>query len=75
MMKTLEGQSHAREKDFAFVVSRFNDFITERLAGGAWDTLRCHGVEDDHITQILSRGAWEIPQVAMRVARAARTTL
>ena len=49
--------------------NNFNDFITERLAGGAWDTLRRHGVEDDHITQILVPGAWEIPQVAMRVAK------
>ncbi|HBU48776.1 MAG TPA: 6,7-dimethyl-8-ribityllumazine synthase [Myxococcales bacterium] len=68
-MKTLEGQFSCPGKRFCLVVSRFNDFITERLAGGAWDTLRRHGVEDDHITQILVPGAWEIPQVAMRVAK------
>lgn len=68
-MKTLEGQFLCSGKRFCLVVSRFNDFITERLASGARDTLLRHGVDDDHITQILVPGSWEIPAVAMRAAK------
>ncbi len=68
-MKTLEGQFSCSGKRFCLVVARFNDFITERLAGGARDTLRRHGVDDDQITQILVPGSWEIPGVAMRAAK------
>jgi len=68
-MKTLEGQYSCTGKRFCLVVSRFNDFITERLAGGAQDTLRRHGASEDDITQILVPGSWEIPAVARRAAK------
>lgn len=68
-MKTLEGQFSCSGKRFCLVVSRFNDFITERLASGARDTLRRHGADDSDITQILVPGSWEIPLVALRAAK------
>jgi 6,7-dimethyl-8-ribityllumazine synthase len=35
MAKTLEAHLSAKGKKFAIVVSRFNDFITEKLLSGA----------------------------------------
>ena len=39
MSKIIEGQLIGKGKRFAIVVSRFNDFITEKLLGGAVDAL------------------------------------
>ncbi len=42
MPKILEAKLNAEGKKFALVVSRFNDFITDRLVSGAIDALvRC----------------------------------
>jgi len=53
----------------AVVASRFNDFVTGRLVEGAVDCLRAHGVEDGAIEVYWVPGAFEIPQMAARVAR------
>ena len=48
MSKNLEGNLIAKDKRFAIVVSRFNDFVTDRLVGGAIDALlRCGAGDDD----------------------------
>jgi 6,7-dimethyl-8-ribityllumazine synthase len=49
-------------------VSRFNDFIAERLLGGALDALRRSGAEDEGIDIFRVPGAFEIPLLAKRVA-------
>lgn len=54
------------------IVSRFNDFITSRLASACVDTLRRHGVEDRAIDVIYCPGAYEIPFVARQAARSGR---
>ena len=59
--------AHADAK-FAVVVSRFNEFITGKLLGGAIDALKRHGVSDDKIDVIWAPGAFEIPLVAQRLA-------
>jgi 6,7-dimethyl-8-ribityllumazine synthase len=53
----------------AIVVSRFNDFVTERLLDGARSALAEAGVEADvlHVP-----GAFEIPMAAQRVAETGR---
>lgn len=51
------------------VVSRFNDFICERLEQGAIDCLVRHGVGEGDITIARVPGAMEIPLVAQRMAR------
>ena len=53
---------------FAIVVSRFNDFITERLLEAAQETLREHGVAAGDIELLRVPGAFEIPIAAQRVA-------
>ena len=53
----------------AIVVSRFNDFITNRLLDGAKDTLVRHGVDEDNIDVAYVPGAFEIPLVAKKLAQ------
>ena len=59
-------------KKFGIVISRFNEFITSRLLGGAEDCFRRHGVEDDAIDVAWVPGALEIPVAALRMAQSGR---
>jgi len=70
MVKTVAGNLIAKGKKFAIVASRFNDFITKELIAGCIDTLTRHGAEDKDLTVIWVPGAFEIPMVAQKVARA-----
>ncbi|SCY53942.1 6,7-dimethyl-8-ribityllumazine synthase [Desulfoluna spongiiphila] len=56
-------------KKFAIVVSRFNDFITERLVGGAVDALTRSGTHDADIDIIKVPGAYEIPLLAKKAVQ------
>jgi len=56
----------------AIVVSRFNDFITDRLLAGAQEALREHGVPDDAVELLRVPGAFEIAMAAQRVAETGR---
>jgi len=69
MPRIVEANLIAEGKKFALVVSRFNDFITERLVGGAVDALvRCGGKDDD-IDVVKVPGAFEIPLIAKKMAQ------
>lgn len=69
MPRIVEANLIAEGKKFAIVVSRFNDFITERLVGGAVDALvRCGGKDDD-IDVVKVPGAFEIPLIAKKMAQ------
>jgi 6,7-dimethyl-8-ribityllumazine synthase len=52
----------------AIVVSRFNDFITERLLDGARQLLREQGIADGDVEILHVPGAFEIPMAAQRIA-------
>jgi 6,7-dimethyl-8-ribityllumazine synthase len=69
---TFEGSTVADGLRFAVVVSRFNDFVTERLLEGAVATLQAAGVPTDAIDVVRVPGAFEIPAAAERVAEARR---
>ena len=69
MAKTLEAHLNAKGKKFAIVVSRFNDFITEKLLSGALDALLRSGAEDSDIQVVKVPGSFEIPLVAKKVAK------
>jgi 6,7-dimethyl-8-ribityllumazine synthase len=69
MVKIIEGNLIAKEKKFAVVASRFNDFITKELVAGCLDTLVRHGVKEDDVTLAWVPGAFEIPCVAQQLAR------
>jgi len=66
MVKILEGQLIGKGKRFGIVVSRFNDFITEKLLGGALDGLLRTGVKESDINVIKVPGAFEIPLAAKK---------
>lgn len=70
MVREIQGQlTIDRDKRVAIVVSRFNEFITSRLLSGAVDTLRRHGLAETGITVVHVPGAFELPQVAMQLAK------
>src|SRR5687767_5078496 len=56
----------------AIVVSRFNDFVTERLLAGAREALRESGVAETDIVLLRVPGAFEVPIAAQRVAETGR---
>jgi len=72
MPKIIEGKLNAEGKKFAIVASRYNDFITEKLVGGALDALNRCGAKDQDIEIFKVPGAFEIPLVAQRVAATKR---
>jgi len=62
MVNTFEGNLYASENDkFCIIISRFNDFIGNKLLEGAIDTFKRLNVKDDNIDVIYVPGAFEIP--------------
>jgi 6,7-dimethyl-8-ribityllumazine synthase len=72
MPKFHEAKLIAEGKKFALVVSRFNDFITEKLLSGALDALIRSGTSDEDIEVVKVPGAFEIPVVAKKMAKTNR---
>jgi len=64
-----EGNLEGKSCRFGLVVSRFNEFITNRLLTSALDTLKNLGVEEEDIDIVRVPGAFEIPLVARELAR------
>ena len=67
-IKQIEGALSARDIRFALVVSRFNDFIGQKLVDGALDCIRRHGGSEENITILRCPGAFELPLVAKKAA-------
>jgi 6,7-dimethyl-8-ribityllumazine synthase len=68
MPNFIEAGLIAKGKRFGIIASRFNDFITDRLVGGALDALTRSGAKDTDIDIVKVPGAFEIPMVARRMA-------
>jgi len=65
-----EGQLHIDKADrFALVTARFNEFIVDRLVEGAMDCLLRHGGGESQVDIFRVPGSFELPQVALEVAR------
>ncbi|MFH1622110.1 MAG: 6,7-dimethyl-8-ribityllumazine synthase [Candidatus Omnitrophota bacterium] len=69
MLKIMEGQLVSKGKKYAIVASRFNDFVTKELLAGCIDTLKRHGAKETEIEVSWVPGSFEIPQVAMKLAK------
>lgn len=67
-MNILEGNFNGEGLKIGIVASRFNEFITTKLIGGAEDCLKRHGVKDNDITLVWVPGAYEIPLMAKKMA-------
>ena len=70
MPKIIEGHLDAKGLKFGIIVSRFNDFIGEKLVGGAVDALLRHGAKDTDIAIYKVPGSFEIPLTAKKLADA-----
>ncbi len=71
-MKTFQGGLTAKGKNFAIVVSRFNEFITKRLLESAVSTLKRAGAEEKKIVTVWIPGALEAPQLCMKLAKSGK---
>ncbi len=68
MPQIIEASLKADGKKFGIIAGRFNDFITEKLVGGAIDALTRSGANDKDITLVKVPGAFEIPLAAKKMA-------
>ena len=68
MPRELHGQLTVDGQQFAIVVSRFNEFITNKLLSGAIDALVRHGCKDKDITVAHVPGSFELPFTAKKMA-------
>ena len=71
-MKIYEGKLTVEGKKFGIVVSRFNEFITNKLLEGALDALKRHGALNEDIEIAWVPGAFEIPLIAKKMAESKR---
>jgi 6,7-dimethyl-8-ribityllumazine synthase len=72
MAKTLEGKLIAKGLKFGMVLSRFNNFIAERLLEGALDALKRSGAEEEDCAVARVPGAFEIPLAAKKMLKTGR---
>ncbi len=72
MVKTMEGKLVAKGLKFGIVLSRFNNFISERLLEGALDALKRSGAEEADCLIVRVPGAFEIPLIAKKLAKEKR---
>ena len=68
-MKTYQGKLLAKGLKIAIVLSRFNQFISERLLEGALDALNKLGAEEKDITIYKVPGSFEVPVVTKKIAK------
>src|SRR5437899_2378332 len=67
-MRIIEGTQAGGGMRFALVVSKYNDFVTDRLQAGALLALTAAGVAGDNVTIVRVPGAFEIPTAARHMA-------
>ena len=72
MPKSIDGHMKADGLKVAIVATRFNDFIVDRLVGGAMDFLTRHGMNPDDACIIRVPGAFEMPLVCKKVAESGK---
>jgi 6,7-dimethyl-8-ribityllumazine synthase len=68
----IEGALNGAGLRVGIVVSRFNQFITERLLDGALDGLKRHGVDENRVDVLWVPGSFEIPLGAKKLAESGR---
>jgi 6,7-dimethyl-8-ribityllumazine synthase len=68
MGKTYEGNLLGKGLKFGVVVSRFNEFFSQKLLEGSRDALLRHGVAEADIDVAWTPGSFEIPLLAQKMA-------
>jgi 6,7-dimethyl-8-ribityllumazine synthase len=69
---TIRGGVNAEGLRFGIVVSRFNNFITDRLLAGALEALEQAGATEQHIEIVRVPGSLEIAIAAKKLANTGR---
>ena len=69
MKKAIKKSPRNKKKKFAVVVSHFNEFVTKNLLTGCLEEFARSGVRKTDITIVWVPGAWEIPIVALKLAK------
>jgi len=68
MSENIQGMLTAKNKRFAIIVSRFNEFISGKLLEGAMDCLHRHQADEKNVKTYWIPGAFEMPVTVQRVA-------
>ncbi len=71
-VNVIEGKVVNQGMKVGIVVTRFNEFITNKLLGGALDALKRHDVPDEDVTVAWVPGAFEVPLVAQSMAQSGK---
>lgn len=68
-MDTYQGGLQAKGLKVGIILSRFNQFISDRLLEGALDALNKLGAEDKDISIYKIPGSFEVPMLAKKLAK------
>ncbi len=71
-METFQGKLQAKGMRIGIIVSRFNQFISERLLEGSLDALLKLGADDANISIYKVPGSFEVPMLTKKLARSKR---
>ena len=71
-MHTFEGKLVSQNIRVGIVAARFNEFIVNKLVGGAMDALLRHDVREEDINLAWVPGAFEIPLIAKKMAESGK---
>lgn len=69
-MEIFQGKLQAKGLKIGIVISRFNQFISDRLLEGALDAFHKLGAEDADLSIYKVPGSFEVPLVAKKIAKA-----
>ncbi len=69
MVREVQGKLNADGMRCAIVVSRWNDFVVNRLVSGALDTLERLGGQPDRWSIVRVPGSFEIPLTVQKLAK------
>ncbi len=71
-MKTFEGKLINDGIRVGIIATRFNEFITSKLLGGAMDGLLRHDIREEDVDVAWVPGAFEIPLIASKMAKSGK---
>lgn len=63
-----------KQPQFAIIVSRFNETVTDGLHHGAMETFQEHGYGKEQVDTVYAPGAFEIPIIAKRLTETGKYT-
>lgn len=71
-MKVYKGKIKGEGLKFGIIVSRFNEFVTQKLLEGALDALERHDAPGENIEIFWVPGSFEIPSLVARLIEGKR---